>query len=627
MALSGGFTTTSYNGRYYKLFWTAEQSIAQNQSVINWTLSAEGGNGWIAERAVNLIIDGKPVFSKTDRVERYAEVIATGSTTLKHDTSGQKSFSMSLEAAVYYSYINCTGSSSVTLNPIPRAAKLLSVTKFNDEQNPTITYSNPAGANVEALQACISLTGARADVAYKDISKTGSSFTFSLTDAERKVLRQGTTANSREITIYLKTVIGGVSYTDALKTTLTIVNAKPAIAATIVDTNETTINLTGDSSKFIKYFSNAKITATATAKKEATIKELKIKNTAYTVANVTTSIENIADNKITISAKDSRGNSTTLTKNLTVIEYVKPTCNLTATATLASDNTTTINITVSGTCFNGSFGAVNNSIVVFYKYKKDSDSYSAVTTTLTPVFGTNTYKATGTITGLSYQETYNIQAKVMDILSNVYSQEATVRALPVFDWGKNDFNINVPLNMDGAAALRKSTNNIVISATGGNVFIRPNGSTNTDGQFTFGATGNAEIRGDLRVLGGATIGGKKLATQTLLHTDSGRFMNAEQTIVLEGSKRLPEQLTGYIFCWYYYNNGLLSQHIQYTFAPKSMLEYNSLIVMPVVLATGETGAKALNITDDGTSTTISGVDTNSGYSPNNKLVLRRIIGY
>ena len=44
MALSGSVATNAGEySRYYRLNWTATQSIANNTSTISWTLTAAGG--------------------------------------------------------------------------------------------------------------------------------------------------------------------------------------------------------------------------------------------------------------------------------------------------------------------------------------------------------------------------------------------------------------------------------------------------------------------------------------------------------------------------------------------------------------------------------------------------------
>lgn len=122
MALTGSVSTSKYDGRYLKLSWTATQNIANNTSTIKWTLSAVGGNSsWYATRNVTVTIDGDTVYTRSGRVEQYTGTISSGSKTLTHNnTTGAKSFTVSVRAAIYTSSVNCTGSKTFTLDTIPR---------------------------------------------------------------------------------------------------------------------------------------------------------------------------------------------------------------------------------------------------------------------------------------------------------------------------------------------------------------------------------------------------------------------------------------------------------------------------------------------------------------------------
>lgn len=125
MALSGSVATNAGEySRYYRLNWTATQSIANNTSTISWTLTAAGGTGWVAERTVYVNIDGTSAYSKSNYVERYPGVVASGTKTLTHNSDGTRSFNISIGAAVYYTSVTCTGVGSPTLDTIARASDL-----------------------------------------------------------------------------------------------------------------------------------------------------------------------------------------------------------------------------------------------------------------------------------------------------------------------------------------------------------------------------------------------------------------------------------------------------------------------------------------------------------------------
>ena len=60
----------------------------------------------------------------------------------------------------------------------------------------------------------------------------------------------------------------------------------------------------------------------------------------------------------------------------------------------------------------------------------------------------NTYSNTITVSGLSYLNAYTFQVRAVDKLATVESNEQTRKTTPIFDWGKDDFNINGTLKIN-----------------------------------------------------------------------------------------------------------------------------------------------------------------------------------
>lgn len=455
MALSGSIKTNAFQTRYYTLSWTATQSIPNNNSVVSWTLSCDGGKtSWYADFEIKAVINGTTVYSKAARVERYKGTIKTGTITIPHNADGSKSFSMSLGVECYYSNhgYNLNASNTFTLNTIPRAATITAAPNFNDEENPKITYSNLAGNAVESLRACISLDGSADDIAYRDISKTGTSYTFNLTTAERNVLRNATkTSNSRKVRFYVETTIGGEIYRNNVEKTLTIINAHPTLSPTATDVGSVSKTLTGDAAnKVIKYYNSMDVAANATALKGATIKSYKISCGGKSITTASGKLSSVESGSITFTATDSRGNTTTKSISKTLINYVKLTCGLSVNAPTTDGN---LSLTISGNYFNGSFGAVDNTLTVQYRYKVDNGSYSSWTAATATKNG-NKYTATVNLTGLDYRSTYTFQARAADKIYNgdtearISSAAKTVKTTPVFDWGADDFQFNVPVGLN-----------------------------------------------------------------------------------------------------------------------------------------------------------------------------------
>lgn len=220
--------------------------------------------------------------------------------------------------------------SSSALTNIPRQANISTAPDFNDEDNPTITYSNPAGNSVSSLQACISLTGSADDVKYRDISKTGTSYTFNLTEEERNILRQATSTNSRNLYFYVRTEIGGVTYYSRLLKEFKIVNANPTFNDfEFKDINEKTIQLTKNDKNVILGYSDIKVSIPVDNRAIANKKSTMVKYRFNSIDANYSESENveIISNKVntgdfTVYAIDSRGNTSSKTKNAEqVISY------------------------------------------------------------------------------------------------------------------------------------------------------------------------------------------------------------------------------------------------------------------------------------------------------------------
>ena len=452
MALSGSLTTTKYGSRYLEFTWSASQSIADNESTITWELYGRGGSGYYKAAPITVTLDGATIVNKTARFELWnGTKVASGSTKLKHNSStGAKSFKVEIKAAIYSGSVNCTGSKTFTLDTIPRKATVVSAPDFNDTENPTITYQNLIGSGVDKLEACISLTGAKSDIAYREISKTGTSYTFNLTDAERKLLLQNTTgANSRSIRFYVRTTISGTTYLHYLAKTFSVKDPEPTLNPTIIDSGSVSKTLTNNQDTFIKGYNVANVDIGLTLMKEATVKSVKVTNGTKTLNAASGYMYYVETDTFNISVTDSRNNTVTQTVKKGFINYINPTCNLEVGILNAEGKTT---LKVSGVCFSGSFGAITNQKLLQYRYKEDEGEYTSWKTTSAANYSGNNYTADIELTGLNYRNAYTFQTRIVDSIHNgntepaIESVAVKVKSVPVADWSKEDFNFNVPIN-------------------------------------------------------------------------------------------------------------------------------------------------------------------------------------
>lgn len=144
-----------------------------------------------------------------------------------------------------------------------------------------------------------------------------------------------------------------------------------------------------------------------------------------------------------------------------MVEYIKLTCTLNASAATTSGVAT---LKISGNYWNGDFGAANNTLTVQYRYKVKDGSYTNWTSATATATG-NKYDITATISGLNYLNAYTFQARAIDKLSTVESNEQTRKTTPIFDWSEDDFNFNVNTKVSGnlsvSGALTINNTNIV----------------------------------------------------------------------------------------------------------------------------------------------------------------------
>ncbi len=228
-----------------------------------------------------------------------------------------------------------------------------------------------------------------------------------------------------------------------------VINSNPTISGTVEDTNTNSITATGDKNKLVRYISNAKVVITATPKNSATISSVKVVNGSQTKTTATSTINSVDSGIFSLSCVDSRGLSASTSITKTLVEYIKP---VITGVTLARPSTTsnTINASVQGLCYNGSFGVKTNGFELKWRYKKSTETTWGNYTTVTATRTGNNFNFSGELgTNFSYTEAFNFEFVLSDYFtSNTYSTTVT-RGLPIIDIGKDDVNVNGTLSESG----------------------------------------------------------------------------------------------------------------------------------------------------------------------------------
>ena len=242
------FTVNNSNNRFTLKLTVEEykQYPSSNVTQLDYTLDLIANTSWHFQTfriGSKVVLGGKAVHDTPRSSASYYDIepngtlrLAEGRAPIEHNADGTKNLTVEYSidmASADYSPGALSSTENMDLTPIPREATITAVPDFTDEQNPTITYSNLAGNSVDSLQISIARIPAFAgtDTAYRDVSKTGTSYTFVLTDEERDTLRKYVSNQSRRIAVVIKTVIAGVEYINMFPVTLTIVNANPVFTA------------------------------------------------------------------------------------------------------------------------------------------------------------------------------------------------------------------------------------------------------------------------------------------------------------------------------------------------------------------------------------------------------------
>lgn len=217
----------------------------------------------------------------------------------------------------------------------------------------------------------------------------------------------------------------------------TKVNA-PVISVRIVDNNPDTVALTGDEGILVRYCSDARITVICEGQNSAYVEGYSLGHGGPVYTKATMDLYNVESGEFRFEATDSRGITASETVTKEMIPYIKLTCDL---GDNKPDGDGDMTVKVSGNYFNGSFGAQSNSLNVEYRYKAAGGTYGDWTPMEANV-AVRSYTAQVKLSGLDYQTAYVFQARATDKLWIADSAEYTVRAMPVFDWDENDFNVN-----------------------------------------------------------------------------------------------------------------------------------------------------------------------------------------
>lgn len=432
MALSGSVNSSSYEGRYVKLTWSASQSVANNTSTISWSLAGAGSASvsWYMAGGFYVKIAGQVVcnWSTDTRIKLYnGTSIASGSLTISHASDGTKSFSVEVQAGIYTYARNCSGSGSFTLNTIPRASSI----SWGSGTSTTAGVTDGAIINISRASSSFTHTITYAFGKASGTICTKTSSTTVKWTIPMSLLNQIPSATSGTGTLTCTTYSGSTAVgTSTLKLTVVAPSSvKPTISSASVTIDNSANSVIAGWGLYVVGYSKAKITAAASGSYGSTVSSFTISggysttqsgsSLSYTGSEFTSSGSKTFD----VVAKDSRGRSSDSKSagTITVYAYSKPSISALSVQRSSSDAKKII------VKANWSFASVNskNSVTATLYYKKSSSS------------GWTTYGAISRNTDVTLttefaeEYSYNFKLIVKDAVGNSAQEESFISTIDV----------------------------------------------------------------------------------------------------------------------------------------------------------------------------------------------------
>lgn len=574
------------------------QNIANNKSNITVraqvTTTGESYNEY--SKPGTCTIDGTPYNFSHNIPYQATTTIFEKTLDVTHDSNGEKTVYASFSFQTGISAGTITGSTSKKLTTIPRTSEV-SLSKKNFNIGETITiYTNRKSASFTHT-AVIKFNGQTVR------TQTGidASYSWNTNELFAKIPNQNQANGTVELTTYSGSTRIGTSTVDF---TGYVVNSDPVFNNfDCEDTNTVTKTLTGSNQKYIRKYSNLKVTITSankmTTKNSATPKYYdivvgnKIEKLDYSTSEISKTINNMDDNTVTVFAVDSRGNQKDKTKSLDIVEYSETVLQSVKIERKEGVGETVL-ISLSGKYANINFGAKTNTVksIQFRKKSKTETEFGSwveikqliTINTENGTFSCDSKEITGQTFTLGTE--YDIEVQVKDELSSDTE----------------------PVSLNSGKVLLSALKNTGI-CVGGIYDEELGGALQLDKKDVVNWINSKQDKIIQKVLWSGI-----------------QYMTADHTITL--SEPISQQTSGIVLIFSAYDSGAKPYNFHCFFVPKQFVSLHNgrgMYFSLVDFDPANDARKYLYITD----TTIQGNENNGGvhYNLNNsKFVLREVIG-
>lgn len=459
--------TADVRGYAIRLKLTEESaSLSANTSQVSYVFSiAKGGDyGFYTGPyfSWSISIGGKTIpissfaFDVRDSTQKE-QVIASGQVTVGHnpDGTGNMPFSLSIpdtqDVAPTYGPPEIRLSGTWALSTIPRAS---SVSAINADigSDTLITISRASSAFTHTVTYQFGdLSGTIAEKTAETAIpwKLPESFYGEIPDAKSGTVTLTCQTYSGSTLIGTKTASFRATASEAL--------CSPLVSGEAAVTDELSQNLTGNDHTVIRYVSVLRASIAAEARNGAGIAAKTVNGRAL---SQTLDFPQAETGAFVFAATDSRGYTGSATVDVDFVPYIP----LTLTA-LVSRKTPTGDIVVldiKGNFWEGNFGAADNALTLSCQYRTGSGEWSEILPITGAQISGNAYAVSAEVSGVDYRESHVFRLTAGDSAMALSREIPLSAGVPVFDFGKEDFEFHVLVKaveavLSGTLTLSKTT--------------------------------------------------------------------------------------------------------------------------------------------------------------------------
>lgn len=420
----------------------------------------------------------------TGTIPRYtagsALTIRTEQQVIGHESDGSKninfSFSVTDNSGVSYTCGNASASGSMALTTIPRASTINSASGSNIEGNFVVTYTSYYSGFTNKLRISIP----NVEQLEKNNYTSGTAFTLSSTTINH-LYEYMYDKQSIPLGFVIETWNGNTKIGESaeLVNYCQITDCSPTIGGqSYIDTNLSTVVVTGNNQKIVRNKSFLQINLSNIQ----VYKGAGISSCRVTIGNITREFPNLIDTPTqnatlnfgtldvsggTVPAQivltDSRGYTVSKTLQIIVLDYVLLSIN--AIVKRTQPTTGQVDTTFTGNYYNGSIGDTTNTLTMKWYYREYGDSEWTNGGTITPTIANNNKFNNGQSaillgSSFDYKKSYEIKLEVEDALMTLEPIYMITEGIPIFDWGKDFFNVNGNILINQIPILSYSANEI-----------------------------------------------------------------------------------------------------------------------------------------------------------------------